>query len=202
MDIELITGLIVDALRGKLNVPVGVSGRHVHLAEEHVEILFGPGYRLTRKKELMGGQYAAEEVVTIISQKLRGIENVRVLGPPRKQTQVEISATDAIRLGISAPLRESGNISGSAPISIAGPKGTLHLNEGCILAARHIHMPPGGLGYQDGDTVSVKVGGERGLVFNNVKIRVDPSFTVEMHIDTDEANAFGITGKSFARIWR
>jgi len=173
-----------------MNVPVGVSARHIHLSREHVEILFGKGYQLNKKQELMGGQFAATECVTVVGQSLRAIENVRVLGPERKQTQVEVSATDGIRLGVSAPLRESGHLGNSASIAVVGPKGAVYLNEGCIIAARHIHMPSENeLGLQDGDIVSVKINNGRGLTLDNVKIRVDPTFTLEMHIDTDEANA-------------
>ena len=130
--------------------------------------------------------------MTLVGIKLRAIENVRVLGPVRKASQVEISATDALKLGIKAPIRESGNIAGSAPIAIVGPKGALYLQEGCIVAMRHIHMSPAdaqAAGVHDGDIVSVKADNERGTIFNQVKIRVDQSFTLEMHIDTDEANA-------------
>lgn len=173
-------------------VPVGVSNRHIHLSQEHVEALFGPGYQLTKKKELMGGQFASNECCTIVGLKLRAIENVRVLGPARKSTQVEISSTDARKLGINVPIRESGDIKDSAPIAIVGPKGAVYCKEGCIVAARHIHMSPAdaaACGVNDGDYVSVRVENERGTTFNNVKIRVDKSFTLEMHIDTDEANA-------------
>jgi len=173
-------------------VPVGVSARHIHLTQEHVEILFGKGYQLTKKKELMGGQYAANETVTIVGIKLRALENVRILGPVRKASQVEISATDAIKLGITAPVRESGNLSGSAAVAVIGPKGAVYLDEGCIIALRHIHMSPKDArmaGLKDGDMVSVMAENERGTTFNHVKIRVDDTFTLEMHIDTDEANA-------------
>ncbi len=176
-------------------VPVGVSARHLHLSKEDVETLFGPGYELTKKKELMGGQYAAQECVTIVGLKLRAMENVRVLGPVRKQSQVEISATDSIKLGVKAPIRESGDIKGSAPIALVGPKGVVYLKEGCIIAKRHIHMSPKdaiGAGVKNGDIVSVKAENERGTIFNHVTIRVDESFTLEMHLDTDEANAAGI----------
>lgn len=197
-DIEFITKAVLAALDKQKSdekgyvVPIGVSARHVHLTQEHVEILFGEGYQLTKKKELMGGQFASNELVTLVGIKLRAIENVRVLGPVRKASQVEISATDAIKLGIKAPIRESGNIAGSAPIALVGPKGALYLKEGCIVAMRHIHMSPAdamAAGVHDGDIVSVKADNERGTVFNQVKIRVDESFTLEMHIDTDEANA-------------
>ena len=140
----------------------------------------------------MGGQVASNEGVTLVGLKRRAIENVRVLGAVRKASQVEISATDAIKLGIKAPVRESGKIAGSAPIALVGPKGVLYLKEGCIVAMRHVHMSPAdaaAAGVVDGQEVSVRADNERGTVFNHVKIRVDESFTLEMHIDTDEANA-------------
>ncbi len=195
-NVELIAKLVIEALEKKTvkgySVPIGVSARHVHLTQADVETLFGKGYELTKKKELMGGQFAANETVTIVGLKLRAIENVRVLGPVRKASQVEVSATDAIKLGIKAPIRESGNLKGSSPIAIVGPKGVVYLNEGCIIAKRHIHISPAdaqAAGVKDGDIVSVSVDNERGTIFNNVQIRVDDSFTLEMHIDTDEANA-------------
>ncbi len=207
-NIELITRMVIESLQKQeakeqsngFMVPIGVSARHIHLTQADLEVLYGPGYQLTKKKELMGGQFASNELVTIVGLKLRAIENVRVLGPCRKFSQVEISATDAMKLGIKAPLRESGDIAGSAPIALVGPKGALYLKEGCIIASRHIHMSPkdaAAAGVKDGDYVSVKADNERGTTFNNVKIRVDDSFTLEMHIDTDEANASGIaTGNS------
>ena len=212
-NVELITKMVIQALNQQeakkseqgFLVPVGVSARHVHLTQEHVEILFGEGYHLTKKKELMGGQFASNEQVTLVGLKLRAIENVRILGPTRKKSQVEISATDARSLGISAPVRESGNVAGSAPIALVGPKGVLYLNEGCIVAQRHIHMSPADAaasGYKDGDYVSVKVENEIGTTFNQVKIRVDESFTLEMHIDTDEANAAKIAQGDTVRIVR
>ena len=204
--VELITRMVMEALnqknesKGGYLVPVGVSARHVHLTQEHVEILFGKGYQLTKKKELMGGQFASNELVTIVGLKLRAIDNVRILGPARGRSQVEISATDAVKLGVKAPIRESGDVAGSAPIALVGPKGALYLTEGCIVAKRHIHMAPKdaiAAGVSDGDMVSVKAENERGTVFHEVKIRVDESFTLEMHIDTDEANAAKIaTGDS------
>lgn len=196
--VEMITQIVLETI-GRMDeksngyqVPVGVSARHIHLTQEHVEALFGEGYRLTKKKDLMGGQYACNETVTVVGIKLRAIENVRVLGPVRKASQLEISATDAMKLGVAAPIRESGNVAGSAPIAVVGPKGVIYLKEGCIIAMRHIHMSPAdaaAAGVKDGDIVSVKADNERGTVFNQVKIRVNDSFTLEMHIDTDEANA-------------
>ena len=201
-NIELIARMVMEALETREKssngfvVPVGVSARHVHLTQEHVEALFGEGYHLTKKKELMGGQYASNEQVTIVGLKLRAIENVRILGPVRRGSQVEVSATDAVKLGVKAPIRESVKVKGSAPIAIVGPKGVVYLEEGCIIAKRHIHMAPKdamAAGVADGDIVSVKSDNERGTVFNHVQIRVDESFTLEMHIDTDEANAAKIT---------
>ena len=196
-NVEYITRLVIQALgensaEGRMSVPVGVSARHIHLCQADVERLFGQGYQLTKKKDLMGGQWAANEQCTLVGLKLRAIENVRILGPVRKASQVEISATDARTLGVNAPLRESGDLAGSAPIALVGPKGAIYLQEGCIVAARHIHMTPeeaAGAGLKDGDYVSVKMGNERGALLDKVKIRVDPSFSLEMHIDTDEANA-------------
>ena len=209
-NVELITRLVLEAIEKKENagngymVPIGVSARHIHLTQEHVEILFGKGYQLTKKKELMGGQFASNELVTIVGLKLRAIENVRVLGPVSRyriaMKGTIISATDAIKLGVKAPIRPSGDIKGSAPIAVVGPKGVVYLNEGCIIAKRHIHMAPKdaqAAGVKDGDIVSVKADNERGTVFNHVQIRVDDSFTLEMHIDTDEANAAKIaTGQT------
>ena len=198
--IELITRLVMEVMQDEpaagskegYMVPIGVSARHVHLTQEHVEVLFGPGYQLTKKKDLMGGQFASNEQVTIVGTKLRAIEKVRILGPVRKASQVEISMTDARTLGVAPVIRNSGDIAGSAPIALVGPKGALYLNEGCIVAKRHIHMSPAdaaAAGLADKDVVSVVASNDRGTTFDEVLIRVDPSFTLEMHIDTDEANA-------------
>lgn len=208
-EIEALTRMIVASIQKNQErgdgflVPVGVSNRHIHLSQADVETLFGPGHQLTKKKELMGGQFACEECCTIVGLKLRAIENVRVLGPARRATQVEISSTDARKLGINVPVRESGDIAGSAPIAIVGPKGAVYCKEGCIVAARHIHMSPADAdrcGVSDGDYVSVAVDNERGTTFDKVKIRVDDSFTLEMHIDTDEANASEIRQGDYAMI--
>lgn len=199
--IEEITRQVVRQLSGlgkveiENKVPIGISGRHVHLCREHVDILFGKGYQLTQKKELMGGQYAANETVTIVGVKLRAIENVRILGPERKESQVEVSKTDAIRLGLKPPVRESGDIAGSAPIALIGPKGVVYLKEGCIVAKRHIHMSPADakkFGVVDGQKVSIKIDNDRGGIFEGVQIRIHDTYTLEMHIDTDEANGLGV----------
>ena len=197
-NVEAITRMVLEAMEAgktekpRIKVPIGISARHIHLTQEDVEKLFGEGYQLTKRSELMGGQFASNEQCTIVGLKLRAIENVRILGPVRSKSQVEISATDARTLGVKAPTRQSGDIAGSAPIALVGPKGAIYLKEGCIVAARHIHMPPAdaeAAGVKDGDMVSVRMGDERGALLERVKIRVDESFTLEMHIDTDEANA-------------
>ena len=123
------------------DIPVGISNRHIHLSREHVEILFGKGYQLTKLKDLsQPGQYACKEQLTLVGPSMRAIEGVRVLGPERKSSQVEISRTDSFTLKVKPPVRESGDIKGSAPVTVIGPKGIVTLNEGCIIANRHIHM--------------------------------------------------------------
>lgn len=177
-------------------VPVGVSNRHIHLSKEHVEILFGKGYELTPLKDLsQPGQFACKELLTIVGPSLRPIENVRVLGPVRKASQVEVSKTDSFTLKVKPPVRESGKIEGSAPITIIGPKGVVELKEGCIIANRHIHMSVEegkAFGVKDNDYVTVDAFGERRTRFYDVQVRVHPDFRLEMHLDTDDANAAGI----------
>ena len=177
-------------------IPVGVSNRHIHLSAEHLEILFGKGYELTPIKDLsQPGQFACKAQLTIIGPSLRAIEGVRVLGPIRRESQVEISRTDSFTLKVKPPVRESGDIKGSAPITIIGPKGTVNLKEGCIIANRHIHMSDEEgkiFGLNDGDYVTVEVDGERRTTFYDVQVRVNKAFRLEMHIDTDDANAAGI----------
>lgn len=177
-------------------VPVGVSNRHIHLSAEDLETLFGKGYELTPIKDLsQPGQFACKEQLTIIGPSLRPIEGVRVLGPVRKESQVEISRTDSFTLKVKPPVRESGDIKGSAPITIVGPKGIVTLKEGCIIANRHIHMSDEEgkiFGLNDGDYVTVEVDGERRTTFYDVQVRVNKAFRLEMHIDTDDANATGI----------
>ena len=177
-------------------VPVGVSNRHIHLSTEHVEVLFGKDYQLTPLKELsQPGQFACKEQLTIVGPSLRPIEGVRVLGPVRSASQVEISRTDSFTLKVKPPVRESGDIKGSAPITIIGPKGVVTLKEGCIIANRHIHMSEeegAAFGLKDGDYVTVEANGERRTTFYDVQVRVNKAFRLEMHIDTDDANAAGI----------
>lgn len=175
-------------------VPVGVSARHIHLSQEHVECLFGAGAQLTEMKPLsQPGQFAANETVAVIGPK-GSFPKVRILGPARKATQLEVSRTDAFSLGINPPVRESGSIEGTPGILIKGPQGEVEIQEGVIVAARHIHFHTTDAeqwGIADKQKLTVKLQGERGLILENVIARVSPEFALDMHIDTDEANAAG-----------
>ena len=175
-----------------LPIPVNTSARHVHLAQADVEALFGPGHALRRKADLLQpGQFACEETVTLVGPK-GTVERVRILGPTRKQSQVEVSRTEEFKLGIDAPIRASGDLHGSPGITMVGPAGEVRLKEGVICALRHIHMSPEDalrFALRDKDMVRVRVPGERSLVFGDVLVRVSPDYVLEMHIDTDEANA-------------
>lgn len=177
-------------------IPLGVSNRHIHLSESDVERLFGIGYKLTPMKDLsQPGQYACKETLTLIGPSLRPIENVRVLGPVRGRSQVEISATDSYVLKVKPPVRESGKIEGSSSVIIVGPKGVVELKEGCIIANRHIHMSPSDaerFGVKDCDYVTVDAEGKRRTRWFDVQVRVHSDFRLEMHVDTDDANAVGI----------
>lgn len=200
--IELVTEQVVKVLKGDANfqqtsgdIKVGVSARHVHLSQADLETLFGKGYELTPKKRLMGDQFAAEECVTLVSPSLRTIEGVRVLGPVRSESQIEISRTDTFKLKVSPPVRPSGEIKGSAPMALVGPKGSVFLNEGTIIANRHIHMTPADAekyGIKDNDIVDVEIQNAKPTKYFNVQVRVREDFNTEMHIDTDDANASGI----------
>jgi acetate kinase len=171
---------------------VEVSAHHIHLTQPHVEALFGKGHQLTKHSDLsQPGQYACKEQLTIVGPKGR-IERVRVLGPTRKITQVEIALTEQFRLGIHPPIRESGDIKDTPGCTLEGPSGTVKLDRGVICALRHIHMTPAdalSYGVRDKSVVRVRVDGDRELVFGDVLVRVDPSYALAMHIDTDEANA-------------
>lgn len=186
------------------SVPIGISNRHIHLSTADVETLFGKGYTLTKLKDLsQPGQYACKETLTIVGPSMRPIEGVRVLGPERKKTQVEISRTDSFQLKLKPPVRESGKTENSAPITIIGPKGVISLDEGCIIANRHIHMSEQEgerFGVKDCDYVTVELSGERRTRFYDVQIRVHKDFRLEMHIDTDDANAAGVKNGDLATI--
>lgn len=185
--------------------PIGVSNRHIHLKKEDTEALFGKDYKLTKINDLkQPGQFAAKETVTMIGPK-GIIENVRILGPPRNISQVEISKTDSYTLGVKAPMRESGKIENTPGIVIKGPKGVIQLDKGVIVAMRHIHMPPAFAkehGLLDKELVSVQFAGDRGLTMNNVLIRISDKFVNEMHIDTDEANAGDIKNGDVGKIMK
>lgn len=210
VDTKAVADLVCRVLSGmtetaqEKTMPVGVSNRHIHLTREHLDILFGKGYELTPLKDLsQPGQYACKELLTIVGPSLRPIENVRVLGPLRKQSQVEISRTDSFVLKVKPPVRESGKLDGSAGITIIGPKGVVSLAEGCIIANRHIHMSVeegAAFGLKDGDYVTVEADGERRTRFYDVQVRVNEAFRLEMHIDTDDANAAGIGNGAKVRI--
>jgi putative phosphotransacetylase len=199
-EMKALVDTIVNIVKGgngtDAGVPIGISNRHIHLTREHVEVLFGKGYQLTKCKDLsQPGQYACKEQLTIVGPSMRAIEGVRVLGPERKKSQVEISRTDSFTLKVKPPVRESGDLAGSAPITIIGPKGIVTLDEGCIIANRHIHMSVEEgekFGVRDGEYVDVQIDGERKSLFYDVQIRVHKDFRLEMHIDTDDANAAGV----------
>ena len=186
------------------NFIVETSARHVHVTQEHLEVLFGKGATLTHKKDLsQPGQFASEERVTVVGPK-KELANVSILGPVRPATQVELSSTDARSIGIDAPVRESGDIAGSGACKIVGPCGEIELNEGVIVAKRHIHLTPADaleLGVNDKDVVWVKIGSEgRNAVLGDVVVRVSEKYAKAMHIDTDESNAVAANGKTMGEI--
>jgi acetate kinase len=179
----------------EIPIPIGVSAHHVHLCQADVERLFGPGHKLTPLSPLsQPGQFACEEQVKLIGPK--GIvDRVRVLGPARSRSQVEISRTEGYRLGINTPIRMSGDLDGTPGLTLEGTAGQVELKEGAIIAHRHMHMTPTDarrLGLENGDIVRLRVGGDRELVFGDVAVRVSPKFQLEFHLDTDEANAAGL----------
>lgn len=184
-------------------VPVGVSARHIHLSKEHIKILFGEGYELKVMKDLsQPGQFAAEETVAVIGPKGK-FDKIRILGPARNKTQLEISRTDAFSLGVAAPVRESGNTEGTPGIKIVGPAGEVETADGVIVAARHIHFHTSDAekwGIKDKQLLSVKVNSERPVIFENVVARVSESFALDMHIDTDEANAAAVKNGDKAEV--
>ena len=191
--IHRVTDRVMTKLKelNRYSVPIGVSNRHVHVSREVYQKLFGQD-ELTKKTDLkQPGQYAANETVSLIGPK-GCIERVRILGPFRDETQVEISLTDSFLLGVAGAIRESGDLKETPGITLRGPKGELRISQGVIVAHRHIHMHPSDasrMGVFDKERVSVTIYGERALTFSNVIVRVSPKFALEMHIDVDEANA-------------
>lgn len=205
--IKLVTRRVMEDLKhyNACKIPIGVSNRHIHVSQEDLEALFGKGYALTKKSDLkQPGQYACNETVTIRGPKGE-FDRVRILGPVRKQSQVEISKTDSFRLGIRPPVRESGNLSGTPGLEIIGPKGAILLPQGAIIALRHIHMTPQqakAMGVWDKDIVEVETFGERRGVFGDVLVRVSDQFSLEMHVDVDEANACSLSNNDYVLIRR
>ena len=185
-------------------VLVETSARHVHVSQADLEVLFGAGYQLTKKKDLsQPGQYACEERVDVVGPK-KTLTGVSILGPTRPATQVEISLTDARAIGVAAPIRESGDVAGSGACKLVGPKGEVEIAQGVIAAKRHIHMTPADaeeMGLKDKDVVSVKVDNDgRSIVFGDVVVRVNPNFALAMHIDTDESNAGCVAPGTMAEV--
>jgi putative phosphotransacetylase len=175
---------------------VDASARHLHVSREDLDTLFGPGYELKVHRPLFQeGFFAAQETVTIIGPRSRLISNLRILGPLRKQTQVELAFTDAISLGLDLPVRLSGDIAGTPGALLMGPRGSLELEEGVIRAAIHVHMNPAEAAYygvRQGDVMKLRVGGPAALTFERVIARIDPGSRLNVHMDTDEANACGL----------
>lgn len=197
--------ILVDKIKQfeRYKIKIGVSNHHVHLSRHDTDILFGKDYALTKKSDLgQPGQFAAKETVTLVGPKGK-MEHVRVLGPIRSQSQIEISKTDSFRLGIKAPIVLSGHLEGTPGITLIGPRGTVTLEEGVIIAKRHIHMTPSQAaqrGLTDGQIVNVETFGERHGVLGDVVIRVSDTAGLEMHIDVDEANACSLGNNDYAMI--
>ena len=185
---------------------VETSARHVHVTQEVLEALFGAGHQLVSKKDLsQPGQFASTDKVKVVGPK--GELAMSILGPCRDHNQVEVSFSDARALGVSAPVRESGDIASSAPCKLVGPAGEVELKEGVIVAKRHIHMTPKDaeeLGVTNGEIVSVKCESkfDRHLIFGDVVVRVSPKYALAMHIDTDECNAGGLAGEVYGEIFK
>lgn len=203
--VTMISELVIkELLLEKKNViPVALSNRHAHLSQKDIDLLFGKGYKLTVEKELsQPGQFAAKETVDLVGPK-RVLKGVRLLGPPRKESQVELSLTDGFILGINPPVRPSGNIDNTPGISIIGPKGAVVLERGVIGASRHIHMTPQDalkFDLKDGDIVKVKISGIRKTIFDDVTVRVNNEFSTELHLDIDEGNAALVKNGDMAEI--
>jgi putative phosphotransacetylase len=207
--IELIAREIIARLQAEeanandLSIPLGISNRHIHLSQADLDVLFGVGYTLSELRPLsQPGQYAAKETVCIAGYK-GCFNNVRVLGPVRQSSQIEISRSDAYTLGAKAPVRLSGDTTGAGTVCVIGPAGMLVMSESLIIAKRHIHMPPKDalrFGVNDNDVVAVKAEGERACVFEDVVVRVSPDFSLELHLDTDEANSADLSNGSRFRI--
>jgi len=208
--VDMITETIYREIKPKdepsnlFSIPVEISNHHVHLTRDSLDILYGKGYELTKLRDLsQPGEFASNEQVTIVGANMRVIEKVRILGPLREYTQVELSITDGYFLGLDLPTRISGNVEGSQPIIIIGPKGLLNLTEGALRAARHIHMTPEdaeSFRVKNNDRVNVEVSGVHGVIYKDVVIRVSSTSKLAFHLDTDEANAGNVKESTLARI--
>lgn len=188
-----------DIKKDENSIPVGISNRHIHLSQADLNVLFGAGYQLTKTKDLsQPTQYACQETLTICGPK-GAIEKVRILGPARIESQVEILQTDCFKLGITAPVRLSGDLQGTPGITLVGPKGSILLSKGLMIAQRHIHMTledAKRFGVTDGDQLTIQTGGLRGGTYTNVVVRANNTSWLECHIDTEEANAMNLTSNS------
>lgn len=186
-----------------MKIPVEISNRHVHLSRKDIDILFGKEYKLEIDRNLsQSEEFAAKEKVTL-SNKDKNIKDIRVLGPEREETQIELAKTDAIHLNINAPIRESGNMKETPGITIKGPKGEVNLNQGVIIVQRHLHISEkqaNEANIKDGQFVSIKILGERETIFNKVLVRVNPNYKLAVHLDTDEGNAANIDRKTFGEL--
>ncbi|RKU24891.1 phosphate propanoyltransferase [Candidatus Poribacteria bacterium] len=187
-----------DVAESQQKIPVGVSARHAHVTQEHLEILYGSGHQLTVYAPLYQPEaFAANETVTVVGKRMRAIEHVRILGPVRDYSQVEVAQTEAIRLGLNPPIRDSGDLAGAEAITLIGPAGSVYLEEGAICASRHIHMTPEQaqeFSLTESDRVKVRIPGERALTFENIRPKIHESYVLQMHLDTDDSNAAGLKG--------
>lgn len=203
---EELAALVLEAIkeggyltRDSGSIPVGISNRHIHLSQGDLETLFGAGYQLTKTKDLsQPGQYACKETVIIAGPK-GAIEKVRILGPVRSESQAEILQADCFKLGVTAPVKLSGDLAGTPGVTLIGPQGSVYLKRGLMIAQRHIHLTPEdavNLGVRDGEKVTIQTEGLRGGTYTNVVIRATGTSSLEFHIDTEEANAMGLTAAS------
>jgi putative phosphotransacetylase len=195
---QVVTARLAAVPAGAPTVQVHASARHMHVSREDLDRLFGPGYELTPERPLpQPGNFAAKETVTLIGPRRRLISNLRILGPLRKQSQIELAFTDAVSLGYDdLPIRLSGNLAGTPGGIVMGPKGVVELKEGLIRAAMHVHMSPREAehyGVKQGDVMKLRIGGDAPVTFERVHVRIDPHSVLDVHMDTDEANACGLS---------
>ena len=195
-----------DVVTEQQQIPVGVSARHAHVTQADLEILYGAGHQLTVYAPLYQPEaFAANETLTIVGKRMRAIEAVRILGPVRDYSQVEVAQTEAIRRGLNPPIRDSGDLAGAEPITLIGPAGSVYLAEGAICATRHIHMTPSdaeALNIREADILKVHFPGERALTFENVRPKISEGYVLQMHLDTDDSNAAGLKGGEPVEILR